>query len=242
MLRLIPYNPVTKPELAVSSLPSLGRLPQLYTFVASYHELRGYKVRDAVRMIGGAVRPGEHVSAIIFPVQPKLVPANARGMLQIVSDIQTDHPDQIVKKLDLSQLSDDERQNLAYRDSLPSWGFHAYATYYPTYCKLSQKFRCETPEYSARDYIGDIADDWTPLGFSTENPFEHGPCESQITENLCSISTWDEAGKQYEKDFGARAFLTKNSEISDLKDVYLIDFGEPDSQLIPDIGVPDPPK
>jgi hypothetical protein len=242
LLRLISYDPLKEPQLAVSHLTALGPSSQLYTFVASYHELRGYNVRDAVRMMGGTIRSGERVSAVIFPVPPELIPANARGMLQVVSDIQDDYPDKIQKKLDIYQLSDDARKNLSYRQSIPSWGFSAYAFYYPAFCQLSQKFRCESPKYSARNYIGEINDDWNPLGFALRLPSQHSPCEKQMSDNICNISTWNDADKQFEKDFGARAFLVKNLQISDLKDVYLIDFEEPDSQVIPDIGVADPPK
>lgn len=214
LLRLIPYDPVTEPQLAVSHLSSLGPPSQLYTFVASYHELRGYNVHEAVRMVGGSIKPGQRVSAIIFPVPSDLIPANARGMLQVISDIQTDHPDKVSKRLDLTHLTSDEQSNLALK-SIPSWAFGNYSSHYPTFCTFSQTFRCESPRYSARYYLGDINDDWNPLGFANKSSTGHSPCETQISDAFCKISDWDDATNQFEMDFGARVFLVK--QLLDIK-------------------------
>jgi hypothetical protein len=90
LIRLIPYNPISEPDLAVSRLQMLGQPKLLYTFVAPYNELRGYNVLQAVRMIGGNIKPRQNVSAIIFERTTDIIPANAKGLLQIVHDIQKD--------------------------------------------------------------------------------------------------------------------------------------------------------
>jgi len=46
-------------------------------------------------------------------------------------------------------------------------------------------------------------------------------------------------GLQFSGVFGARSFFIKNLKIRKLGDTCLVDFGEPDAQSIPDIGVSD---
>lgn len=237
LLRLIPYDPSTQQDLAVGRLLSLGPSSERYSFVASYHELRGYTVHDAVRMVGGSIRQNQHVTAVIFPVTTfDLTPANARGLLQVVTDIQGQL--KLDQHLDISQLRDEAKSNLAIRESLASWAWDNYREYYGDFCNLAHKFRCG--EYPERAYIGRIASDWNPLGFSKKTPSEGAECGTEKPKE-CEISDWDKAEQIYTKQFGARVFLIKNFQIKDLAGPYLIDFEQPDTQLIPDIGVPDPP-
>ena len=94
LIRLIPFDPIRQPELAINALDKLGPKTQKFTFVAPYDELRGVTVKDAVRRIGGSYADGMHVSAVIFPLNQAdegtdvLYPANARGLLQVVFAIE----------------------------------------------------------------------------------------------------------------------------------------------------------
>jgi hypothetical protein len=137
LIRLISYDPVKQPDLSVSHLKTLGPEPQLYTFVSSYNELRGYNVREAVRMAGGHIMPGEHVSAIIFQRRFDITPANAKGILQTVKDIQAQQGKQLEKPLEFSNLSQDDMKNLRNHDSLPAWSWDGYKAHYKNFCLLS---------------------------------------------------------------------------------------------------------
>jgi len=236
LIRLISYDPVKQPDLSVSHLKALGPEPQLYTFVSSYNELRGYNVRDAVRMVGGHIKPGEQVSAIIFPRRFDLIPANAKGILQIIKDIQKDPSVQLEKTLNFSELTKDDDQNLQNRENRPAWSWKGYKDHYKKFCQLSIELHCG--DHDEKKYMSRIEEDWNPLGFARRTPSVHGTCEEQ-SKNVCDISDWQKAAQQFREDFGARAFLIKNFKIKNLADPYLVGFEQPDAQVIPDIGVAD---
>jgi hypothetical protein len=89
LVRLVSYDPVADAELALDRLQNLGPKEQVYSFVASYDELVGYTASEAVDKVGGSYRPDHHVSAVIFPLLgQQLYPANARGLLQVVNDVE----------------------------------------------------------------------------------------------------------------------------------------------------------
>lgn len=129
-----------QPDLAVSHLKTLGPEPQLYTFVSSYNELRGYNVREAVRMAGGHILPGAHVSAIIFPRRFDITPANAKGILQIVKNIQAVQSSQLEKPLPFSDLNDDDEQNLKNQDNLPAWSWEGYKAHFKKFLFTIDQF------------------------------------------------------------------------------------------------------
>ncbi|UPK36717.1 hypothetical protein IVB18_05020 [Bradyrhizobium sp. 186] len=79
VIRLISYDPGEEPGLALDRLTKLGPSDQLYSFVASYDELIGYKVADALAEVGQSKKNIKRVSAIIFPLNTALFPANSRG-------------------------------------------------------------------------------------------------------------------------------------------------------------------
>ena len=237
VIRLIAYNPSGgRPGPNLGPLPPVVKVPQKFTFVADYQELRGYNVMDAVRMVGGQIRGFEHVEAIIFPldqIRYHLYPANARGVLQVVQRLEDDSdPDgaKIDHKFIMTgTLSEQESADLKQL-SIGTWAWDSYKRYYNHYCELTDELR--KGNYDATQYIN-IAKDWKPLGFSlirTERPEE-----SQISQRICDIHSWDTVVDRYGDTFGARAFLIKNMEINSIPRTYVIHFDQPDKQVIPDI-------
>src|SRR5262249_11374926 len=80
LVRLVPYNRIAEPDLAVGKLESLGPRNQLCSFVGAYEELAGYTAKDAVEMSGLIYEDLQNISAVIFPLgRTQLYPANARG-------------------------------------------------------------------------------------------------------------------------------------------------------------------
>jgi hypothetical protein len=249
LIRLIPYEPKNNPEFAIGALKQLGPPNQAYTFVAAYDELIGYGVGDALRMAGGTSTSEQRVSTIIFPVasipratsiggfsQAQLIyPANARGLLQVIQQIE-DNPNNKIDKRLLNEgvLSKDELDDLRRIDALNYWRFENYKQHFRHYCELSQTFRCDT-SYSARNYIGGVNIDWHPLGFAQKN-IKVDSC-TQPVSSYCSISNWHDAKTSLEANFGARIFLIQNLQIDSISNRFLIDFGNPGSQFIPDIGL-----
>jgi SEFIR domain len=231
LLRLIAFDP-GQASLEVGVVPTLGNPSQKFIFVSNYDELRGYTVSQAYRMSGGVIRSKQHVSAIIFPLQGDLFPANARGLLQAINKIeQLQNISMPTPTFDVqSQIDKDEKGDLQ-NDDLDSWAFVNYKAHYRHYCELSQKFRLLP--YAVKEFMGGIGKDWTPLGFSrkdTETLTLPNPLP-----NICDITSWEEAMREYTSVFGARVFFLGNLEINKIHDRYLIDFQDPDREHIPDI-------
>jgi hypothetical protein len=232
VVRLIAYDPFNEQELSIAHLHSIGKPEQRFTFVADYAELQGYRVEEAVRKLGGEVVDGYHVSAIVFPLRSPLYPANARGLLQVINLLLANNPnDPLVKGLkpiknDIENLSRDAREALgqdAYRNG---WAWPNYSQYYEDYCKVAQRFRCNY-DTSAKGLIGEISDDWHPLGFARIEPSP--PCLEK--DNLCEIKEWNK--QELAKEFGTRVFLIENIELSKLNGHFLFNFHDPKSQIIP---------
>lgn len=233
LIRLIPYNPGKERFLSISDLKNLGP-PQLkYVFVAPYAELKGYKVAQAVTMLGGTVDPEDRVSAIIFRAR-HIYPANARGLMQVVQKLEQSVVPAAGKRLiDKSTFNEVENQNLLEDDAIVSWSWDSYRSYYENFCKVAQTFRCD-PTYTSRDLISAINPDWHPLGFSRIK--KTNVCENKFA--ICKNKDWAENAKEIKSEFGSRIFLVDNLEIKELGTRYLIDFDKPDSQVIPEIGPP----
>jgi len=240
LIRLIAYNPNRQPNLALDKLTHLGHESQLYTFVAPYDELRGYTVEDAVRKFGGLLDRPSHVSAILFPLPShdiKLIPANARGLLQIVKKIDESKDPAAAgyKPFDFSQLSKDQHDDLG-KTHRESWSWNEYGKFYKSYCKLAQSIRCDKSQYTAIAQIGQINGDWHPLGLSQQLPSEFNPCSDDATKKQCEIDKWEDT-QDLRETFGTRVFFIKNMVLSDIPGRVLIDFDQPVSQVIPDLGV-----
>lgn len=235
VVRLIAYDPEAEPALAIDRLTKLGPSDQLYSFVASYDELVGYKVADALAMVGASTKNIKRVSAIIFPLNTPIFPANARGLLQVIKEVEGRREIQTLltkKFLDGTKLNSEELKNLEIT-SIPSYTFDELSKNYPHYCLLSNDFACNPSTYSAHAYVGSISHDWHPLGFS-QNPREDR-CNLP-TPKYCEYTGRDAARRDYRNKFGARAFLIRNLEINKIPGRILIDFDRPFDQVIPDIG------
>jgi hypothetical protein len=239
LIRLIPYDSVKTPELSIGRLVKLGPPDQLYSFVADYAELRGYTASEAVQRAGGAMTDATRVSAVIFPVRGELYPANARGVLQVIDAIDRAHTSDAAHpyirfdKLQ-SSLTKADLDDLARTQRISSWSFKSYGKYYGDYCAVAQEFRCsKTIEYSAKQLVGTISPDWYPLGFARKDTPPPDPCLHQV--EACEVTNWDQTAS-LESIVGARVFLIKNVTLDSLDGRILIDFDNPDTQVIPDIG------
>ncbi|HXH47146.1 MAG TPA: hypothetical protein VNK51_25315 [Bradyrhizobium sp.] len=236
VIRLIAYDPAEEPGLALDRLTKLGPSDQLYSFVASYDELVGYKVADALAKVGQSKKNIKRVSAIIFPLNTSLFPANSRGLLQVVKEIEgrRDIQTQLSKKLldGTNALNSEELRDLAIT-SIPSYKLESFLSKYPHYCALTYEFACKPSTYSAHAFVGSISHDWHPLGFS-QNPREDR-CNLPSAK-YCEHTDWDAASREYRTKFGARAFLIRNLEINKIPGRVMIDFDRPYDQVIPNIG------
>jgi hypothetical protein len=216
LIRLIPFDPRSTPQLAVSALARLGPVEQKYTFVAPYEELRGYPVDRAVLMTGGHFRHGDHVSAVIFQVgENTIYPANARGLLQVVwgleQQLRTENRPHFLLR-NTSRLESDDYNNLS-NISIYSWRWDNYKDRYPRYCKAAHEFRCNN-RYTARELIGGLYKDWHPFGLAQEE--QNDPC-SMTAEAYCSKTDWEEQKPELLRHFGSRVFLIQNYSLSELE-------------------------
>ncbi|MCP3478026.1 hypothetical protein NLM33_49160 (plasmid) [Bradyrhizobium sp. CCGUVB1N3] len=238
LVRLVPYDPVSGAALALERIENLGPKEQVYSFVASYDELVGYTASEAVRKVGGLFKPGNHISAVIFPLLgQQLYPANARGLLQVISDVEQRKDIPEIKERFLvggRSLTKEDKDELKSTDEY-AYQLKNFVTQYAHYCELAYTFKCDQNNlYSARTYIGGLSRDWHPLGFS-QMKLDSDPCAKPV-KAYCEFDDWKKMASLDKKDFGARVFLIRNLEIAKIPGRILLDFDKPSEQLIPDIG------
>jgi hypothetical protein len=235
LIRLVPFDQKTDPGLSIDRLTHLGPPNQQFSFVAAYEDLVGVNVREVIRMTGGNYTNARHVSVIMFPRRTQLYPASARGLLQVIQEIEN-RKDIVIDKpflRDQNQLSAPEIADLNDK-TISSYRFERYKDKFRRYCELAHKFRCDRT-YTARDYIGDINIDWHPLGFSQKEQ-TGDPCGSP-TPDYCAISDWNAAKTSFRSKFGSRAFFVRNLEIGNIPDRILLDVSNAAHQVVPDIGL-----
>jgi hypothetical protein len=235
LVRLIVFNAQTDPKLAVGKLEGLGPAQHKFAFVGNYQELVGYTAKEALQMTGGTFVPGSHISAIIFRLETPLYPANARGLLQVIRDVEADKDLDIKQKFlqDSNLPTGDEFRELRSNE-IHSYRIENFRDRYPRYCELAYRFQCGGT-FSARDHIGGLNPDWHPLGFS-KRVADVGACEIPM-KSYCAFSDWTAAKTALRSQFGSRAFLIRNLEIERIPGRIMIDFDQPDRQVIPDIGI-----
>ena len=114
VVRLISFKQNLEPELGIDRLSRLGPPKQLFSFVGSYDELVGYSVKEALEATGVKYTNGDRVSAIIFPLHADLFPANARGLLQVIQQVEARKDVDIKQKFfqGSNSLSNDEIKDL----------------------------------------------------------------------------------------------------------------------------------
>ena len=194
-------------------------------------------------MLGLSYGIEQRVSAVIFPVDGlpvdghMIYPANARGLLQVIQKIEANSTSKIDKPLfnSTDALPDGEPKDLNKNtDALTYWSWDYYKAMFPDYCQRAQKFRCDDL-YSAHNYLGKVGIDWHPLGFAQKDPKEDS-CSTKSSVSYCSITDWQTAESALLNHFGGRIFLIENLKIEDIPNRSLIDFGNPSTQFIQDIG------
>jgi hypothetical protein len=226
LVRMVPYDPAD-PVLAIDKLTHLGAPHEGYTFVADYAELRGYTAEQAARLAGGAIRPGQHISAIIFPLlKERLYPANVRGMLQVVQEIdkqRAGEPDYRASGLD-NLFSPAELADLDNR-KIASWAWDNYREYFASYSRVFEQLRKD--RISAIDHIGHIGRDWCPAGCS--RLVGH---DTPLRPETMTLKLSDGSPVEIER-FGVRVFLIRNLPIDTLAGRMLIDFDKPNEQIVP---------
>jgi hypothetical protein len=236
LIRLIAYDPrAADQRLSAGRISHLGTAGQRYVFVADYTELRGYTAAQAVYKTGGSLRPGQHVTAIIFRVGDQdLYPANARGLLQVVRRVDSELGGSIpgYRPFSMDGLSKAARKNLADLD-ITSWSWAKYAKFYPEFSQEAELFK--TGDASAASFIGSMAQDWSDLGYSR---IVGAPGPQQIPPAFRLTAA--DGSKIPVTEFGARAFLIPNAEIAELPGRTLIEFDAPERQVIPDLWEIDP--
>ena len=203
VVRLISFNQVLEPERGIDRLQRLGPPKQLFSFVGSYEELAGYTVKDALEMIGVKYTPGDRVSAVIFPLRTPLFPANARGLLQVIQDVEARKEIELKEKFlqGGNSLNSDELKDLR-ADDIPSYRMVNFKGKYQHFCQLSYTFICGETSYSARDFVGGLYRDWHPLGFSQKKPPEDR-CRIPM-DMYCAFSDWKTTKTTFHDSFGSR--------------------------------------
>jgi len=233
--------------LALGALSSLGKPDQDYVFVADYDELKGKTAAEATRLLGEAMEDKDIVSAIIFPIEPNHVavfPANARGVLQVIENVEKNEPIEKDKLFDVaSKLDDSAAYSALHIEStaphLYEWSWNYYKKYYGAYCAVALQFRCHPTD--AAKWIGSLEDDWHPLGFAINVEEKMGmadsfspadPCDKDYKKQLCEIADWEKAKSQFQ-DYGVRVFLVRNMQIDKIIGRVMIEFNDPWREQIP---------
>jgi hypothetical protein len=239
LIRFISYenDSTSGKELAINKLERLGPKDQLFSFVADYEELAGYTVKQATEMTGNIHSKNQRTSVILFPLRTRLWPANPLGILQLIQEVDKRRGVDVEKSFFAGEnsLNGDELTKLRESTKIPTYQIKGFLDNYPHFCQLAQEFRC-TKSYSERPYVGELASDWHPLGFSLRNP-EDDYCKPDIRREYCRFSDWNSARTTWLPSFGSRAFLIENLPVQEMADRILIDFTSPDDKIIPDIGL-----
>jgi len=232
LVRLIPYDPITSPGLSLDRLVSLGRPENDFVFVADYEELKNYTVEEAVYKTGGSLHKAGHVSAIIFPLRRRdLFPANARGLLQVLQEIDNQHvndPSYAQCALE-NHLSAQAREHLSDRN-ITSWSWTSYSQFYLEYKDAIEK--AQRDGCSAFTRLGTLGRDWHPAGYSQMLGLRQTGRTLSATFRL-SLTNGDIVSLP---NVGARAFLIANLALNAIADRVMIDFDAPDEERIPSLA------
>jgi hypothetical protein len=230
LIRMIPYTSAA--PLENGKVDSLGPTGQDYTFVASYEELRGYRVDFAIRKTGYAVRPGQKVIAIIFPLREReLIPANARGVLQVILKLDAKHAGEAGYTPANVKMLPEKVRNTLDDTGIESWQWDKYQHMYKDFNEQLNAIRLQQGNASALKFMGQLDRDWHPAGYSMI--IDTTP--NWIPEDFQLIAAGENVAIP---SFGARAFLLQNLKLSEIPGRVIIDFQDPAQQYIPDlIGV-----
>lgn len=235
LIRFVAYNGAD-PQLAVGNLEKLGPPKQLFSFVDDYEELAGYTVNDAIEMTGA--KTGKRISAMLFPLPNDLdlYPANARGVLQVILEVERRKDIEIQKPFLEGQnvLTKDDLKELEHIE-IPTYRVENFRDQYHRYCQLAEQYRCDK-SYSAHAYIGELANDWHPLGFARRNTGESS-CQPAAIQSACEFSDWNTSQKTLFSNFGRRVFFIRNLSVQEIASRMLIDYPDPANRIIPYLGL-----
>ena len=254
LIRFIVYNPSDPHNKTIGNLTKIG--PDVdYTFVSPYDELKGYRVSEALAMVG-AKPPIEllgsyRVSVIIFKVSSHIYPANVRGFLRVVKLLEDTNAGLADHSVIYPELNQKQINDLSTEGSLYYYTFDYMKDNYKQYCLIMQNLRCpkdkdigsnsDSKASGVMDKISKLSRDWHPIGVAlnyAETTCRANPnaCDACINKTeICDITAWDDIIKFVGPNFGARIFLIENKSIKSLGQRYLLDVGPND--IIPEIGV-----
>lgn len=230
LARMVAYDPAN-PTLRIDHLKTLGGAAEDYTFVNDYEELRGYTGREAMRKAGTEIDDAQGVSLILFPIGSQTIfPASVRGMLQVVGQIDMRRAAESgyrAAPLDVL-LTDAERANLAAVD-LPSWAWNSYRDHFRGFAQAFSTLRGKNG--SAIGHIEPIGPAWCEPGCSRLlKP------RTPADKNVMKLTLTDRSTFEI-KNFGVRVFLIRNLAIDALPGRILIDFKDPENELIPNLDL-----
>lgn len=232
LIRLIPYSSHSETSLSIHELATLGPPADKFVFVADYDELKNLTVSEAIYRLGLSLKNKDSASAIIFPLNRReLIPANARGLLQIIQELDKEMKDSKDYKIfDLTRELDKTALAKLAADGLESWSWNAYSEYYDQYSAAVEKARDSNA--SAFKFIGTIGPDWHPAGYSkiiSPDSNHDGTVETNF--NLVTMNKHEVKID----NFGARVFLVENLRLRDIDHIFLIHFSNLDTDRIPEI-------
>jgi hypothetical protein len=143
VIRFILYSDsevASQQDLSIDKLESIGPKDQLFSFVADYEELSGYTVKQAIEMTGNKHGGGQHVSVIIFPLRTQLYPANVRGVLQLIREVEKQKGIAAAESFFAGEnsLNSDEIRDLEESTKIPSYRVKNFVDHYPHYCQLER--------------------------------------------------------------------------------------------------------
>ncbi len=219
LARIIPHDDQNAHALSIENLQTLGKPTDEYVFVADYEEIRGHTIKDAIYKMGGQAHL-PYASIVIFPLSPNvlpnryLLPANCRGVLQAVREIDKNHrSDPNYTPFPWNGLSEGEKEDLTVF-GISSWEWDNYREHFSSFRKQVERFRDKTRPYSAREHIGNINKDWHPVGVATVIS------EDRHLHNKFTLKGTDE---DLEIDnLGVRVFLFPNLKMSEIKGKVLM--------------------
>ena len=227
-MRLVAYDPAN-PRLQVDKLTALGAPAEDYTFVSDYEELRGHTVEEAARLSGGAISPGQGVSAILFRLDRRpLFPASVRGMLQVIQEIdkrRAGEPGYKPAGFE-SRLVPSELEALANR-RVVSWAWNDYRPLFPKYSAVYSDLKAQS--ISAFGHVGHIGRDWCAPGCS-----QLAGHHTALRPDTMTLELADGTPYPIER-FGVRVFLIRNLPIAAIEDRKLIDFKDPTRERLPEL-------
>jgi hypothetical protein len=230
VVRIVPYDPQeNQDKLSVGKIKNLGSPGTDFVFVGDYEELRNYTVKQAIYKLGGTVSGLQHIKAtvIIFPLDNRMLyPANARGLLQVISIIDKKHKSEPAYQP--FQFTPDQTEVLN-STQIESYAWKNIRDHFEEYKALSTQFRSNN--FGAAEYMGKIENDWQPEGYAQVEGLNSSDLDTPDFE-------LDAANGQHltVKRYGARVFLIANMQVSDIDDVIICGFSNLDHGLIPDVG------